>query len=1083
MNNESLKRIITNIHKGTYSALIDYQKQRCPIILDLRETIPNVLLLKGKLANYKTYTFKDFDPEKADYIHTKKTMDLPLKEMIDTGLIRYTIALGEDGMILNDVHVAYDEGCFVFYHDTKHIPISRCIVFMDSPILLKSGAKPNLAITPDGTITDSYSKLNINLKVDNLYTETIQPDENGYIIPKLDNKYQLFKDINIIPLENNCVMQLDRIEEVVPNLYKIKEYDPEKTYKIILNYSKNDNCVNNINKLMSQANILESILNEVDLPEYISKITDTFEFRYDKDKTPQENIETMMEYISNYNMDGMLYEYKERNNVIVETYTGEEFLSKSKHGFVTLSRFKNGKRKNVILLYVNGLLYTKIHDIEYSINSIKIPTDDIYAEDLIVIQFFADANNYMIKDKIFTNTPANNTFNYQLLTQDPKNLEFYCPYFEGRHLFDLPPDDKRPLKLSTIVETNPSSAICNVEIENSYAIGHPVMIGSKRRFVNSTYEIPIRYKGRIQCVAVAVPRQEITTPSKLKSLISHDAGSVLFNGEISYEDYPVIGFINDNMVNNIFRTRFPFRADSFVMELSGYFFVEEDGIYSTNVLSNGPCELIVDGQDITFTLGDRTFTSFNDSSNKYEVIYSKGYHSFVIRYASPMNEIAKLAFSVKTNQYYQSMNISDTYVNKPPIFTVPLSELGFELCTDPSRYMVFNQRRRLSATEYAVKIPGIDQPYEEFYLIINKDIQEEDTLDIFYLPDMVQEIYFNRHLADSGIIEIDKNELCNTFDPSICGIYVNGKIVSPQHISPLSTDSVKITVDQYTQCNVCVLKYNPYDKILDDIFKKSKDIWTEATKIMPEEVINDYIDDSEELTNIEQNFQIPYKPDIIWAIIKKFWIDRFGVIDATKLFHYNDDPKVLRESQLSTLVNKSNCNIYNYSNKVLSRVIERDDGTVENIFLLTEIPVPVEEIVLGKFDNLEVSDDIPFYSLSLSVWLDLNLHGTHPQRLFVRIGSREYPLIYQSDTTQDINQLPKCYFVRLHRDEIKLTQENNSIEVICKLYYKGEKIKTRGEVVLEQTRFATTNIQSIPIDPTIPTGVEFDWSDEFKREL
>ena len=423
---------------------------------------------------------------------------------------------------------------------------------------------------------------------------------------------------------------------------------------------------------------------------------------------------------------------------------------------------------------------------------------------------------------------------------------------------------------------------------------------------------------------------------------------------------------------------------------------------------------------------------------------------------------------------YSRVILQDRHTDESGIefYLQELNQTEFRYCTDFGHYIMFYNGRRLYNNEACIKFTGIDSIYDKYYIVITKDIPAGDYIDIFYVPDIIQEVYYDESYPSDGYLSIQKERLLNTLHPELCGIFVNGKLVNPRFITNLDSDTIKITHNINTLGAVSVVKYNMYDNLISTLFDCSNDTWSRATKLMPKEVLDTIIGDSEDITDDEDNI-ISDNPDLIWVIIKKFWIDKFGRIDASKLFQYNDDPRVLRKS------------------KTIHHTIESVDyltsGDIEYIKYIDDISHIYHKfsgtgsISIGNFENLDINKK---YSVSFSVlfYMDI-LDGD--DRIYCELYNgdtvKRIPLYYNSEQINSISDIPKCYYIRLYIDDIPFTEDLNNIRIVCNTKNK-EYVRFKNSIVLEEGECAIRNVECIPIDASIKTGCTLPYGIEFDKE-
>ena len=536
-------------------------------------------------------------------------------------------------------------------------------------------------------------------------------------------------------------------------------------------------------------------------------------------------------------------------------------------------------------------------------------------------------------------------------------------------------------------------------------------------------------------------------------------------------------------LNNLFRytalDEFPieFQSDMISIELNGLIWIEKKSLYTISVLSNPGSRLYIDNQLVTEVInGQYIIDDFSTPYNRGLVQLDRGFHTIKLMY---INNVSKPALSIgmkaEDEEEYTNISTDILYKEHPDYYIIKLNETDFRYCLNFGHYIMFNQGRRLYDNEAYVRLHGIDRVYDQSYIFVSKPIPEGEYIDIFYVPDMVLEAHREDVLSEDGYITLDKDNMMNTFHPELCMVFVNGKLINPNNLVNLNTNTLKIKSNINTLSSVSVLKTNMYDGLTNTIFEYSNDIWTEVSNQLSVDVKNKLTGEFEEITNDEPDYFKPPCIDLTWAILKKFWIDRFGVIDADVLFQYNDDPRILRKSKIKHETIES---YYYEDNPNIKYKIIDNDGINQYKFTCLSPTI----LQFGNFKNLDINEK---WSLSMSASLYLDL--SYPtNRLYCEVygagGVDRIPLCYNQESSIDITQIPKTYMIRLYLNNIPISYTKNNVRIICEFKSSKEHIKFENGIFLEKGEFATGNIESVMINPEIITGVKLPYGSEFDKE-
>ena len=1057
--------LMSKLHKSTDSALMENQLAYIPVVYELEQNSnPDVLELKHALKRTNSYRILQRQ-QLVRYNNLKETMFLSADDLYNNGICRKIICVNEEGYMVDQstISIAVDGRNVYINSNDLYAKLKWCIVFMED--VKYDDSNPIFYIYNNKFYTNCSEGFCISCK--DLLFETLIPTSEFIEPIKISNGYKIFKE-NIFVFKNG-LFQGNNVVRLYGNVFQILDYNETDKWFCYIIYKEDKECIDNINKLESKINLLDSLLKEV--PSYIDELQEGFDFEPDNTKSYQENLRDILEYISNYNHEGMLEYYLENNNTIIEEYTGQYMISKKKNDMFYISRRRKQKMYNYIIVYVNGLLYQYHDEIEYGITTIGIPIKDIDPNDEIIIQFFLDCNDKMYD--ITFNKDNKNVINHRLLSSDPDNIEFYSPEFEGRHLYDLTVDERRQMKVPYEYDIENDSMV--IELKNPYLYGKSLKMGSKRKFKHQTVKTPKKYSNTLNMSNYSIDHDiVIDSYDQLDEFFNIDK----FNTESITNSDSILSYTTDNISEKYLSKNVPNTIQKyFAMRLYGYIWVENPDEYDISIVSLNSVKVYIDDEvKISLLSSQIESTPFEESKSKCTVYLDRGFHKINI-YTLNITDCNQftMAWKSKNKSDYEIIKNNILYRDLPDYYIIQLHDTDFRYCLEYNHYLLFYNRRRLYANEAYIKVSGIDQVYDQAYLFISKPIPEDSEIEIFYLPDIVQEIYNAEKLSSDGYITIEKDELMNTFHPELCGVFVNGKLINPKYMKNLNTNTLRITSDINTLGEVSVLKYNMYDDYANSIFEYANDIWTKVTNDMDKDILNQYIN-GEEIHDNETNFYNPPCIDLIWAIVKKYWIDRFELIDAELLFQYNDDPKILRKTK------DRHTTIESYEYEIPSSISYKlyDKGYHKYHKFVSN---GNGQLSFGIFKNLDANKK---YSLSFSASLYMNIHGEQ-KRIFCEVfdnngNKTQIPLKYNSDEVPDIKDIPKCYFIRLYLNDIPITDTKNNIRIICKLNETEEYIEFKDGVFLEESSYSIRNIESIPIDASIKTGVRLPYGHEFDKE-
>jgi hypothetical protein len=156
----------------------------------------------------------------------------------------------------------------------------------------------------------------------------------------------------------------------------------------------------------------------------------------------------------------------------------------------------------------------------------------------------------------------------------------------------------------------------------------------------------------------------------------------------------------------------------------------------------------------------------------------------------------------------------DNPLKKEFVFRLPSD---FAFCDEKDKYMVFVRGRRIDYRNFLVAIPETSTPFEFTNLYVNIPLEEGDRIDIFYLPDRMEETIFQMHINPENPIIIDRSLVRYNLSKNLYTIFMNGKKLMDHQMEDMGDNKLKlIGVD--SSFNLTILKHIEDIEVLAEIF-------------------------------------------------------------------------------------------------------------------------------------------------------------------------------------------------------------------------------------------------------------------------
>lgn len=218
-----------------------------------------------------------------------------------------------------------------------------------------------------------------------------------------------------------------------------------------------------------------------DVPYYVTKLRESFDFNYDKSLSYSENITNSINYIYNYNPQ-LLYT-AHTSPIVLRSWTGKQVkeLINSDGNLIMLREKYNG-HDTYIIPFLNGELY-KWHDqIMYGLNSFILPIPkELNDDDLLEIIYFRNIDNATIMGHVTKEDPLVSLDGY--IERDDLLV-----YADWHHDMKFPTIGTNS-RLAYRIDYNWDKDTKNMSFDNDYYYGRELGFVSKNRFIYLGYNI------------------------------------------------------------------------------------------------------------------------------------------------------------------------------------------------------------------------------------------------------------------------------------------------------------------------------------------------------------------------------------------------------------------------------------------------------------------------------------------------------------------------------------------------------------------------------------------------------------------
>lgn len=298
-------------------------------------------------------------------------------------------------IILDYTDTVYTKECILIPQDIVYIENSD-IITVDNIFAFETESNKLSLSAVEG---ETYTTIDLISNKKDVYYECKEiVDVEEYIKTDLESDKKMNKD-SLFIFNNGYLAPYLEFEIEALNMFKIKDNNAQgnMVYKLFY-YNKSNKSKDNIYSIKNFDDLLEYIKSEKQTPKHIKYLSESFDFKYDKSLSYEENIYNTLNYIMKYNSSMLDDIYRKKSNIISKTFTGKQIKANmDKFGFVRMSRRIGLDILTNVIIFVNGELYKAYNELKYKNKDFIIPIIDIEDEDVIEILYFKDVDNRRLK--------------------------------------------------------------------------------------------------------------------------------------------------------------------------------------------------------------------------------------------------------------------------------------------------------------------------------------------------------------------------------------------------------------------------------------------------------------------------------------------------------------------------------------------------------------------------------------------------------------------------------------------------------------------------------------------------------------
>lgn len=423
---------------------------------------------------------------------------LPMQELFDENVI-YPFLLFVDGKlvkwsnieVVSDVHYSYIVANEVYYPTVQKIDVLQ-IPF-------------NITYTEDGTVDENMNVMfrfdddgllsdigNIIVSYDSSISDIHMdifdaPDGNiiGWDIVNTENYIKLFPE-NLIIFKDGLLYSDGEILIDPMNVISIDNGNTDGMIDGRVFYSKTANVPKNNVYQFHDADYISELFKTVqtsedDVPYYVTKLREDFNFEFNKDKSYEQNILDSVNYIYNYNPQ-LLYP-AHTSPIVLRSWTGTQVNELvDENGRLVMLREKYNGHDTYVIPFLNGEIYPYHDQIIYGLATFTLSVPEPLADDdLLEIMYFRNIDNATITGHVTKEDPLVSLDGYI-------EREDLLVYADSHHDMKFPTIGTNS-RLAYRIDYTWDEETKAMSFDDDYYYGRDLTFVSKNRFVYIGYNL------------------------------------------------------------------------------------------------------------------------------------------------------------------------------------------------------------------------------------------------------------------------------------------------------------------------------------------------------------------------------------------------------------------------------------------------------------------------------------------------------------------------------------------------------------------------------------------------------------------
>lgn len=238
----------------------------------------------------------------------------------------------------------------------------------------------------------------------------------------------------------------------------------------------------------------------------------------------------------------------------------------------------------------------------------------------------------------------------------------------------------------------------------------------------------------------------------------------------------------------------------------------------------------------------------------------------------------------------------------------------FNFCTEINKYMVFINGRKIDKANFKVTIANANLPFDDLSVYVNIPLKKGDRIEIFYISEPLEEVSVQPKINQSGIININRNNISYSLNEEVYMIFINGKKINKTQLKSMNSNRLKIITDLDSIDNLCIIKHIEDNNIISNVFNSIKSELDTTYDGISNFELESLFNSDNNYNSIDKNIKSDQIPTdmVLYQIIQDYYMRPY--ITNGDVFEYEFDgfeENLTKDTENNTIISTMDASVNN----------------------------------------------------------------------------------------------------------------------------------------------------------------------------